>query len=205
VRSLVIDKTGTLTHGRARIVSINAVSDRPANELLRLAASLDQASKHIVAQTIVDDARNKGLELAIPSNVIETPGEGIEGCIGGHHVIVGGLRFVSGKVAETSPSQLRAQRPPGSAAVAVGMDGRLVGVLILVDQLRAGTEALLRNLKSLGVERIVLATGDRRDVAEMVVRGLPIDAVRSELSPDQKTLVVLSERKNGPVMMIGDE
>jgi heavy metal translocating P-type ATPase len=204
VRSLVIDKTGTLTHGRARIVSINAVSDRPANELLRLAASLDQASKHIVAQTIVDDARNEGLELAIPSNVIETPGEGIEGCIDGRHVIVGGLRFVSEKVGETSLSQLHAQRPPGSVAVAVGMDGKLVGVLILVDQLRAGTEALLRNLKSLGVERIVLATGDRRDVAEMVVRGLPIDAVRSELSPDQKTLVVLSERKNGPVMMIGD-
>jgi heavy metal translocating P-type ATPase len=204
VRSLVIDKTGTLTHGRARIVSINAVSDRPANELLRLAASLDQASKHIVAQTIVDDARNKGLELAIPSNVIETPGEGIEGCIDGRHVIVGGLRFVSGKVGTTTLSQLRAQRPAGSAAVAVGMDGKLVGVLILVDQLRAGTEALLRNLKSLGIERIVLATGDRRDVAEMVVRDLPIDAVRSELSPDQKTLVVLSERKKGPVMMIGD-
>jgi cation transport ATPase len=193
-----------LTHGRARIVSINAVSDRPADELLRLAASLDQASKHIVAQTIVDDARNKGLELAIPSNVIETPGEGIEGCIDGRHVIVGGLRFVSGKVGTTTLSQLRAQRPAGSAAVAVGMDGKLVGVLILVDQLRAGTEALLRNLKSLGIERIVLATGDRRDVAEMVVRDLPIDAVRSELSPDQKTLVVLSERKKGPVMMIGD-
>jgi P-type E1-E2 ATPase len=88
--------------------------------------------------------------------------------------------------------------------VAVGIDGQIVGVLTLVDRLRAGTEALLYDLKSLGVERIVLATGDRRDVAEMVVRDLPIDAVRSELSPDQKTLVVLSERKNGPVMMIGD-
>ena len=84
------------------------------------------------------------------------------------------------------------------------MDTRLVGVLILVDRLRAGTETLLRDLKSLGLARIVLATGDRRDVAETVVRGLPIDAVRWELSPDQKTLVVLSERKNGPVMMIGD-
>jgi P-type E1-E2 ATPase len=86
----------------------------------------------------------------------------------------------------------------------VGVDGRLAGLLILADRLRAGTEALLRDLKSLGLARIVLATGDRRDVAEMVVRELPIDAVRSELSQDQKTLVVLSERKNGPVMMIGD-
>jgi heavy metal translocating P-type ATPase len=204
VRSLVIDKTGTLTHGRAHVVATDVVADVSADEILRLAASLDQASKHIVAQTIVDDARTKGLELAIPSNVVETPGEGIEGCVDGHHVIVGGLRFVSGKVGETSLSRLHARRLPGSVAVAVGMDARLVGVLILVDRLRAGTEALLRDLKSLGVARIILATGDRRDVAEMVAKGLPIDAVRWELTPDQKTLVVLSERKNGPVMMIGD-
>lgn len=202
VRSLVIDKTGTLTHGRARIVSI--ISDLPEDELLRLAASLDQASKHIVAQTIVDAARDKGLELAIPHNIVETAGEGVEGCVDGRHVIVGGLRFATGKLAETSLTQLRTRRPPGSVAVAVGVDGRLVGLFILADPLRAGTQALLRDLKSLGVERIVLATGDRRDVAEMVAKGLPIDAVRSELSPDQKTLVVLSERKNGPVMMIGD-
>ena len=204
VRSLVIDKTGTLTHGRAHIVATDVVSDVSADEILRLAASLDQASKHITAQTIVDDARSKGLELTIPSNVVETPGEGIEGCVDGHRVIVGGLRFVSGKIGATSLSRLHTQRPPGSVAVAVGMDARLLGVFILVDRVRAGTEALLRDLKSLGLARIVLATGDRRDVAEMVARGLPIDAVRWELSPDQKTLVVLSERKNGPVMMIGD-
>jgi heavy metal translocating P-type ATPase len=204
VRSLVIDKTGTLTHGRAHIVATDVVADVPADEILRLAASLDQASKHIIAQTIVDEARSRGLELAIPSNVIETPGEGIEGRVDGQHVIVGGLRFVSGKIGATSLSRLHTQRPPGSVPVAVATDARLVGVLILVDRVRAGTEALLRDLKSLGLARIVLATGDRRDVAEMVAAGLPIDAVRWELSPDQKTLVVLSERKNGPVMMIGD-
>jgi cation transport ATPase len=168
------------------------------------AASLDQASKHIVAQTIVAAAEDKDLGLAIPHNIIETPGEGVEGWVDGRHVIVGGLRFVSGKLAETSLPQLRVQRPPGSVTVAVGVDGRLAGLLILADRLRAGTEALLRELKTLGLTRIVLATGDRRDVAQMVVRNLPIDAVRAELNPDQKTLVVLSERKNGPVMMIGD-
>ena len=157
-----------------------------------------------MAQTIVAAARDKGLELAIPHDIVERPGEGIEGVVEGHHVIVGGLRFVTGKLAKTNLSQLRARRSPGSVAVAVGVDERLVGLLILADRLRTGTETLLRDLKSLGVARIVLATGDRRDVAEMVARGLPIDVVRWELSPDQKTLVVLSERKNGPVMMIGD-
>jgi len=204
VRSLVVDKTGTLTHGRARVVAIQEVADVPADDVLQLAASLDQASKHIMAQTIVQEAGSRGLELAIPSDVVETPGEGIEGRVKGRHLIVGGLRFVTSRVAAASLAQLRAQRPAGSVAVAVAVDGKLVGVLILIDELRAGTQALLRNLKALGIERIVLATGDRRDVAEMVARGLPIDAVRSELTPDQKTLVVLSERKYGPVMMIGD-
>src|SRR4249920_1971065 len=106
VRALVIDKTGTLTHGRAHIVATDVVADVSADEILRLAASLDQASKHIMAQTIVDEARSKGLGLTIPSNVVETPGEGIKGCVDDHHVIVGGLRFVGGKIGATSLSRL---------------------------------------------------------------------------------------------------
>ena len=204
VRALVIDKTGTLTHGRARIVATEVAGGLTENEILRLAASLDQASKHIMAQTIVEEARNKGLALVAPSGVVETAGEGVEGCVDGRRVVVGGLRYVGGRLARSAVSKVSAARPPGAAAVAVAVDGKLAGVLILADELRGGTEALLRSLRSLGVERIVLATGDRRDVAEMLVRDLSFDAVRSELTPDQKTLVVLSERKNGPVMMIGD-
>jgi heavy metal translocating P-type ATPase len=204
VRSLVIDKTGTLTHGRAAIVAITTASDLPAGEILRLAASLEQVSKHIVAQTIVEEAKGKGLALAVPSEVIETPGEGVEGIVDGRCIIVGGLGFVSRKLAHLDFTDVRASHPPGAVTVAIGVDGKLQGVLILADELRAGTAALLRNLKALGIDRIVLATGDRRDVAEVVAKGLSIDAVRSELTPDQKTLVVLSERKHGPVMMIGD-
>jgi heavy metal translocating P-type ATPase len=204
VRAIVIDKTGTLTHGRARLVSIRALTQHSSDELLRLAASLDQASKHVIAQAIVAEAQAKGLALSVPRDAVETPGEGIAGRVDAHHVVVGGVSFVAGKVAPAGLSDLRSSRPPGAVLVAVAIDGKLGGALVLADELRAGTEALLRGLKSLGVERIVLATGDRRDVAELVARDLSIDAVRSELSPDQKTLVVLSERKNGPVMMIGD-
>ena len=204
VRSIVIDKTGTLTHGRARLTSIRTISNLPADELLRLAASLDQASKHIVAQTIVDEARAKGLNLSVPSQVTETAGEGIEGCVENHRITVGGVRFVTRRVGNSSQPSLGLEKNPGALAVAVAVDGALAGILILSDTLRAGTETLLRNLRQLGIERIILATGDRRDVAEMVAKGLSIDVVRSELTPDQKTLVVLSERKNGPVMMIGD-
>ncbi|MGA7489364.1 MAG: HAD-IC family P-type ATPase, partial [Xanthobacteraceae bacterium] len=146
----------------------------------------------------------RGLELVVPGDVAETPGEGIEGRVEGHRVIVGGFRFVSGKISQAGLSQLREDRPAGAAGIAVAIDGELAGALILADELRVGTRALLHSLRALGVERIVLATGDRRDVAETIARGLSIDAVRSELGPDQKTLVVLSERKHGPVMMIGD-
>ena len=204
VRSLVIDKTGTLTHGRARVVSIDVASGQSADELLRIAASLDQASKHMIAQAIVEEAQKKGLQLAVPGDVVETAGEGLEGRVEGHHVVVGGYRFVSERVLGVGLALWRADRPAGAAAVAVGIDGKFAGVLILADELRAGTRALLQSLRALGVERIVLATGDRHDVAELVARGLSIDALRSELTPDQKTLVVLSERKHGPVMMIGD-
>jgi heavy metal translocating P-type ATPase len=204
VRSLVIDKTGTLTVGQARIVSTNPVDGMTPDELLRVAASLDQASKHVIAQTIVAAAHSKGLSLAVPSDVIETPGEGVVGRVEGRRVVVGGLRFVAGKAADAGPSLLPRDRPPGALAVAVAVDGKLAGVLILADELRTGSEALLRELRSMGIERIVLATGDRHDVARFIAARLSFDLVRSELTPDQKILVVLSERKNGPVMMIGD-
>lgn len=204
VRSLVIDKTGTLTLGQATIVSVKTVDGLSDDDLLRIAASLDQASKHVIAQTIVAEARSKDLMLAVPSDVMETPGEGVTGTVEGHKVVVGGLRFVAAKISDAGLSPLRHDRAPGALAVAVAIDGSLAGVLVLADELRAGTEALLRELRSLGIERIVLATGDRHEVAESIVAGLSLDLVRSELTPDQKILVVLSERKTGPVMMIGD-
>ena len=203
VRALVIDKTGTLTLGQASLVETRVADAVQPDELLRLAASLDQASKHIIAETLVAEARGKGLTLAIPSEVMETPGEGIAGKVEGHAVLVGGLRYVESKTG-LSLRGLAGERQPGAVAVAVAIDGKPAGLLILSDALRAGTEQLLRNLRAIGIDRIVLATGDRREVARAVTAGLSIDSVRSELTPDQKILVVLSERKNGPVMMIGD-
>lgn len=204
VRALVIDKTGTLTVGVARIVDTRTAGAVTPDELLRLAASLDQASKHIIGQTIVAEARRRGLALAIPAEVVETPGEGLVGKVDGRGVMVGGLHFVAGRIAGAGAALLPQDRPPGALAVAVAVDGKLAGVLVVADELRAGTEELLRNLRAVGIERIVLATGDRHEVARFISMGLSLDAVRSELTPDQKILVVLSERKNGAVLMIGD-
>ena len=202
IRSLVIDKTGTLTHGRARVVSVETAGFA-ADEVVRIAASLDQASKHVIAQAIVADAQKRGLRLSIPTAVIEQPGEGIEGNVDGRRVIVGGSSFVMSRIARAGAA-LRRPAKPGAVVAAVAIDGRLAGHVVLSDSLRAETSAVLRGLKRLGLERIVVATGDRREVAEAVTAGLPIDAVRAELTPDQKVMVVLSERKHGAVMMAGD-
>ena len=204
VYSLVIDKTGTLTDGRAQVVSINAAAGRIPDEMLRIAASLDQASKHIIAQTLVTEAHNRKLQLATPCHVVETAGEGIEGTIDGLAVIVGGIHFVKSKLDEGSNKSLEGSQVAGSVIVAIAIDGEMVGEIVLADELRAGINVLLQDLRKLGIQRIVLATGDRREVAEAVTAGLGIDAVRSELTPDQKVIVVLSERKNGRVMMVGD-
>ena len=201
INSVVLDKTGTLTDGRAKVVAVNVPAGADPDDVLRLAASLDQASKHIIAQTIVAEAQSRQLKLAIPSDVVETAGEGVQGVVEGRSVAVGGIQFVMSKL---SMGTEKLSTVAGTAIVAVAIDGRLVGEIRLADELRSGTQSLLRRLRTLGVHRIVLATGDRREVAEAITAGLGIDAVRSGLTPDQKVLVVLSERKNGPVMMIGD-
>ncbi len=202
IRTLILDKTGTLTDGRPRIVSIESHNGLRENDVLRLAAALDQASKHPVAQAIVAAAKERGLHLPIPSDVVELPGEGVAGSIEGSDVIVGGDRFVAWRIGGKPVDHTALVA--GSVFVAVAVDGRLAGHLTMSDALRTGAGSMLNNLRREGIERILLATGDRRDIAERITEGLGLDGVRADLSPDQKVLLVLSERKNGPVMMVGD-
>ena len=202
IRTLILDKTGTLTDGRPQIVSIDSHHGLAEDEILRLAAALDQASKHPVAQAIVAAASARGLHLPVPSDVVEIPGEGVVGTIEGRAVVVGGDDFVAGRVGRGA-----GDHPPivaGSVLVAVAVEGRMAGHLVMSDALRPGTGAMLEGLRRQGIGRILLATGDRIEVARRVAEGLGLDGVRAGLTPDQKTLLVLSERKVGPVMMVGD-
>jgi len=202
IRTLILDKTGTLTDGRPRIVSTDSHDGMAEDEILRLAAALDQASRHPVAQAIVSAAKERGLALPAPSNVAETPGEGVSGRVDGHHVIVGAESYVSGRVGQSGGS--RPAPGAGSLTVAVAVDGRMAGRLVMADPLRDGVAAMFDRLRRQGVARILLATGDRSDVAERVTEGLCLDGLRAGLTPDQKVLLVLTERKHGPVMMVGD-
>ncbi|WP_068297911.1 heavy metal translocating P-type ATPase [Pararhodobacter sp. CCB-MM2] len=196
VRSLILDKTGTLTEGTPKITAIDSEDGTAPNEILRLAAALDQASKHPVAQALVTAAQARGLSLPVPTEVTESPGDGVEGKVDGRWMRVGGDGFVG---ASSLP-----EGDAGAVIVALSVEGQRAGRLVMADPLREGTPEMLRDLRSQGIARIVLATGDRADVARRVTEGLALDALRSGLTPDQKVLTVLSERKNGPVMMVGD-
>ena len=206
VRTLVIDKTGTLTYGAARLVAAEAAPGFSADDILSLAASLDQASNHVIAQALVAAARAKGFTLTPPVEVTETAGQGIEGVVGGRRVVVGGLGFVrersAGPATEIAGGGQPA--PPGAVLVAVAVEGRIAGRLVLSDELRAGTKELLQDLRGAGIRRIVLASGDRAAVAEAIVAGLPIDEVRADLTPDQKIGVIQAEHQRAPVVMVGD-
>lgn len=202
INTLILDKTGTLTDGRPQIVSIRVDGALPEDELLYFAAALEQASKHPMAQAIVAAARARGVVLPVPTGVVETPGEGLAGTVDGRKVIVGGPGFVMSHIGASAPEGQVADE--GSALVALAVDGVLVGQLVLADTLRSGTSELLAGLRRLGISRILLATGDRRAVADAITAGLGLDAVRAELTPDQKVLLVLTEHKHGPVMMVGD-
>jgi heavy metal translocating P-type ATPase len=201
VAVLVLDKTGTLTDGRPRLQATRVREGFDAGTVLRLAAGLDQASKHTIAGTVVAAARAAGLALAVPGRVVEAAGEGIEGEVEGRAVVVGGRSYVARRLG-VAPAPDTADA--GAVTVAVGIDGRPAGELVLADALRPGVARLLTGLRDFGIERLVLATGDRQDVAAAVTAGLPLDAVCAELTPEGKVLLVVAERKHGPVMMIGD-
>ncbi|HWL71735.1 MAG TPA: HAD-IC family P-type ATPase, partial [Geminicoccus sp.] len=198
-RIAVLDKTGTLTLGEAEIAGIEAAPGFDPDEILRLAASLDQASTHVLATTLAEAARARGLALAEPQSVAEESGAGLVGWVDGHDVALGGYGFVRAHVAAMPP------RPDdGDAVIQVGIDGRYAGLLRLQDPLRPDAADVLARLRRVGFARILLATGDRADVAHAIAAGLQLDEVRAELSPADKVELVLAERRNGSVLMVGD-
>ncbi|MBK1660384.1 heavy metal translocating P-type ATPase [Paracraurococcus ruber] len=203
VRVLLLDKTGTLTEGRVRLLEARPEPGLTGAELLRLAASLDQASAHPVAQGLVAAAREAGLPLATPTGVHEDPGAGIAGLVEGRRVALGGPGFVAahgwpGAAAEADG------HAPGALRVLVAADGAPAGLLVLADPPRADAAAMLATARSAGIRRIVLLSGDRAAVADSVGAALGVDAVLAERSPAEKVAAVLREKPQGPVLMLGD-
>jgi heavy metal translocating P-type ATPase len=204
--TVMFDKTGTLTIGGARLVAIEAAPGQSTDEILRMAGSLEQASHHVVASTVVEAAVAKGLKLSIPSEVRETMGSGLEGVVEGRRVRVGSHQLVYGasKPEKWAMRALRRASWRSALSVFVSVDGRGIGALLLADELRRDTPRAVQVLRAAGVSRIVMVTGDRADAAETIAAALDLDAVLADREPADKVDAVASEQRRYPTVMVGD-
>lgn len=194
---VVFDKTGTLTSGEPLVARIDGTSD-PA-ELLRLAASLDQASSHAVARALLKEAAARRLVLTRPTDVRELPGAGISGIVDGFRVSVGGDSYVDPAGRPSSSSQ-----PAGVLRARVSINGRLAGTIVLEDRLRNDAHDTIHALRELGISRFLLASGDEWSVARAIGATLGLDEVKARLTPAGKVEAIHLEQARGKVLMIGD-
>ncbi|MEM5330992.1 heavy metal translocating P-type ATPase [Paraburkholderia sp. JHI2823] len=205
-RTLFFDKTGTLTAGHARLVAIETGPADTPERVLRVAASLAQASGHVISDALTCEARARELALSAPQDVRETPGAGVMGTVDGRKVVIGSFAFVcaTAPAAAWSERLLRRVAYEGASAVFVGEDGVMTGAIQMADRIRTDTPRALRLLRREGVTRIEMLTGDRADVAETVGAILQVDAVHAGQTPADKLRAIEEARRTGPVMMVGD-
>ena len=204
--TVMFDKTGTLTVGGARLVAIEIAPEQNADEILRVAGSLEQASHHVVAAAIVEAAAKKGLKLTVPFKVRETMGSGLEGVVDGQSVRVGSHQLVYGsrKPEAWAARALRRAAWRSALSVFVAVDGHTIGAILLADELRRETPRAVQSLRTAGVSRIVMVTGDRADAAETIGAALDLDAVLAEREPADKVDAVSTEQRQNPTLMVGD-
>lgn len=206
VKTMFFDKTGTLTGGKARLVAISADPAVKQEELLRLAASLEQMSGHAIAQAVVGAAIERGLRLSVPERVSEQAGAGLAGWVDGREVRIGGHDYVLGTAKWPAWAADLVERIgyEGAAGVYVAVDGKFCGVLQMADEIRLESPRALRMLRALGVGRIVMLTGDRADVALTIGNSLGVDKVVPEQTPASKLAAISEARKDGVTLMVGD-
>jgi heavy metal translocating P-type ATPase len=204
--TVMFDKTGTLTVGGARLVAVETAPGESADEVLQLAGSLEQASHHVVAAAIVSAALARGLTLETPDQVRETMGSGLEGRVGRKQVRVGSHQLVcgSGRPESWAVRALRRASWRSALSVFVSVDQRTIGAILLADELRRETPRAVQALRTAGVSRIVMITGDRRDAAETIGAALDLDAVLADRVPSDKVEAVAIERRLHPTLMVGD-
>lgn len=206
IRTAIFDKTGTLTEGGARLTVYETAPNIDAGETLRLLASLEQASHHVLAETLVALARAKGRPLSTPSEVREFRGSGLEGIVDGRHVRAGSRALLLGdaQVPSWARSAASAQEGSSGLAIYVSVDGRIAAFLLMADAIRQEASAALAQLHAAGVSRIIMVTGDDAKAANAVGASLGIDEVYADRSPAEKLAAVAAERRRQPTMMVGD-
>ncbi len=207
VDTLVVDKTGTLTEGKPKLVSVETAGENPGEkEVLRLAASLESGSEHPLAAAIVDGAKERGVELTEAKDFSSVTGKGVTGEVDGRRVALGNTRLIEELGIDTGDLAGRAEalRAEGQTVMFVAVDGRAAGLVGVADPVKETTPEAIRQLHEEGL-RVVMLTGDNRTTAEAVAKKLGLDEVEAEVLPDRKAEVVKQLQSEGrKVAMAGD-
>ena len=206
IDTLVVDKTGTLTVGKPRLIAVDPVGGFDEAEVLRLAAALERGSEHPLAAAIVEGAEDRGIELPTSSDFESRTGKGVTGSADGRKVALGNIALMTSLGIDSSGLQSSADgyRTDGQGVMFVAIDGRLAGLVVVADPVKESAAEAIAELHKEGI-RIVMLTGDNRTTAEAVARRVGIDEVVAEVLPDQKQVKVEQLRKEGRrVAMAGD-
>ncbi|WP_285797339.1 heavy metal translocating P-type ATPase [Micromonospora sp. NBRC 107095] len=200
-RTLLVDKTGTLTAGRPEMARVLTAPGGDGDELLRMAASVEQLSSHVLAAAIVRAAKDRSSRLVAPTEVTEEPGQGVSGRVDGRLVRVGQH---GGDVPDWAARARQQAEEDGLSTVWVGLDGVLAGAVLLRDPVRPDAKDTVRRLRQAGFQRVIMVTGDRPEVAERVARAVGVDDVVARCSPHEKVARVRTESDRAVTVMVGD-
>ncbi|WP_315831228.1 heavy metal translocating P-type ATPase [Bradyrhizobium prioriisuperbiae] len=206
VNTLVVDKTGTLTEGKPKVVSIVPATGLQEADILRLAASVERASEHPLADAIVRAANEQNLTLANVDEFNSPTGKGVTGKVEGKTILLGNVALLKAEGIETQPLDAQAEtlRGDGATVINIAIDGRLAGLFAIADPVKQSTPAALKALATEGID-VIMLTGDNRTTANAVARRLGIANVEAEVLPDQKSAVVSKLQKAGRIVaMAGD-
>ncbi|MCK1358791.1 heavy metal translocating P-type ATPase [Bradyrhizobium sp. 199] len=206
IDTLVVDKTGTLTEGKPKVVAISPASGLAEDDILRLAASVERASEHPLADAIVRAANEKQLALGQIEQFDSPTGKGATGKVDGKTIVLGNARYLASIGIDTTALDTEAERlrQDGATVINMAVDGRVAGLFAIADPVKATTAEALKALAEEGI-KVIMLTGDNRTTAEAVARRLGIAEVEAEVLPDQKSAVVTRLQKAGRVVaMAGD-
>jgi Cd2+/Zn2+-exporting ATPase len=207
IRAMAMDKTGTLTEGRPRVVALAPLDGRDEAALLGLAAALEARSEHPLAKAILDRAAAAGV-VPVPAEAVQAvPGKGLTGRVEGRSAWLGSRRFLEERGLATPEALRRAEElaQAGRTVVAVGDEAGVWGLVAVADTLRPGARQTVAALHAAGIERVVMLTGDNRATAEAIARETGVDEVRAELLPADKVAAVEDlVARHGAVAMVGD-
>ena len=206
VNTLVVDKTGTLTEGKPKLVSVVASEGFQQDDNLRLAASLERASEHPLAEAIVQGAEEREVELTGADDFQSITGMGVTGMVDGRKVALGNLKLLESLDIDAAdlPQQADHQRAEGQTVMLLAVDGKAAGLIGVADPIKPTTTEAIRDLHGEGI-RVVMLTGDSRKTAEAVAAKLDIDQVQAEVLPEQKAEVVKQLQAEGRIVaMAGD-